>query len=129
VPTLIVILVVLGTAIWVDQDARKLVAAGATRAQLGGNSPLTWSVLTVLLWIIVFPWYLVKRGHVRQELGVATGARPTAAATLLQPPLPPPPIGSLPDLGWYVDPTNALQQRFWNGLAWTDQVRVAPPQI
>jgi hypothetical protein len=117
--TLIVILVVVGTAIWVDQDARKLLAAGATRDQLGGNSPLAWSIFTILLWIIVFPWYLVKRGHVKQELAMAAAL----------PPPPPPPPGPLPNLGWYVDPTNALQQRYWDGHSWTTNVRVAPPQI
>lgn len=106
---LIVVLVILGTAVWVDQDARKLVAAGATKAQMGGNSPLTWSVCTILLWIIVFPWYLVKRGQVRQEISVSSFPKLVNSSIL---PAPPPPSGSLPDLGWYVDPTNALQQRF-----------------
>jgi hypothetical protein len=106
VVTIVVLLGVVGTAIWVDQDARKLIAAGASKSQLG-NSPLTWGIATILVWIIVFPWYLLKRRDIRRELGIASGP--------------------LPDLGWYTDPTNALQQRYWNGQAWTEQIRVAPP--
>lgn len=120
--TILVALVVLGTAVWVDQDARKLRSAGATEEQLV-NTPLSWGVATVLLWIIVFPWYLSKRAKVRRELGLLPNAN--VAGTTAQP-MPSP--GSLPQSGWYADPSNALQQRFWEGNAWTDQVRVAPPQ-
>jgi hypothetical protein len=122
VVTILVALVVLGTAVWVDQDARKLLAAGATKEQLG-NSPITWGIATILVWIIVFPWYLSKRGKILRELGIlpiAQVAVPTTDA------MPSP--GSLPQSGWYADPTNALQKRFWDGNAWTEQVRVAPPQ-
>lgn len=29
--------------------------------------------------------------------------------------------------GWYPDPNNASQQRYWNGTAWTEQMRPAQP--
>ncbi|HEY5104935.1 MAG TPA: DUF2510 domain-containing protein [Acidimicrobiales bacterium] len=119
--TIVVLLGVFGTAIWVDQDARKLMAAGASKSQLG-NSPLTWGIATILVWIIVFPWYLLKRRDIRRELGIASG--PT---TLVHKAVAAPPSGPLPDLGWFTDPTNALQERYWNGQAWTEQIRVAPP--
>lgn len=32
-----------------------------------------------------------------------------------------------PPPGWYVDPAGAHGSRWWNGSAWTDQVREAPP--
>ncbi len=28
--------------------------------------------------------------------------------------------------GWYLDPRNAEDERFWNGHAWTDLTRAAP---
>lgn len=28
--------------------------------------------------------------------------------------------------GWYLDPRNAEDERFWNGNAWTDLTRAAP---
>lgn len=118
----LVAIVVIGTAIWVDQDARKLVAAGATKAQMGGNSPLMWSVGTILVWIIVFPWYLSKRGQVQRELGIVGKGTPVIVVPEVSAP------GPLPERGWYVDPTNALQQRFWDGRTWTSQVRVRPPE-
>jgi hypothetical protein len=121
---LVVILVVLATAIWVDRDARKLVAAGATKSQMGGNAPLTWSIATILVWIIVFPWYLVKRGQVRRELGIISNLNSTKSLALLAAP-----PGPLPDRGWYCDPTNALQERLWDGHTWTNQVRISPPKI
>jgi hypothetical protein len=120
--TLSVLLVVIGTAIWVDQDARKLVSAGATKTQLGGTSPIAWSIGTLLIWIIVFPWYVVKRAKVIRELGVSKNSPSSTVGSATQL------AGPLPDLGWYVDPTNALQQRYWTGHAWTDDVRVAPPK-
>lgn len=119
--TIVVFLVVLGTAIWVDQDARKLMAAGATKSQLG-NAPITWGIATILVWIIVFPWYLVKRGEVRRQLDIVS-----MSATSAPNPVIVPSPGPLPDSGWYADPRNALQQRYWNGQSWTEQIRIAPP--
>ena len=29
--------------------------------------------------------------------------------------------------GWYTDPANPLQERLWDGTAWTDQVRPQAP--
>lgn len=31
-----------------------------------------------------------------------------------------------PVAGWYVNPTNALEQRLWDGEGWTDEVRSLP---
>ena len=121
--TWLVLLAVIGSAIWVDQDARKLVAAGASKDQMG-NSPLTWSIATILLWIVAFPWYLNKRGKIRRELGLLPNTNVVGNRTV-----PTASPSSLPQAGWFADPTNALQQRYWDGQAWTDQVRVAPPQM
>lgn len=30
--------------------------------------------------------------------------------------------------GWYQDPANSLNERFWNGTSWTEQVRTSAPQ-
>jgi hypothetical protein len=30
-----------------------------------------------------------------------------------------------PPAGWYADPQNAAQQRYWNGAAWTEHVQPA----
>ena len=104
--TIVVIRVVLGTAIWVDQDARKLVASGATKAQLGGNSPLTWGIATILLWIIVFPWYLVNRGEVKRQLGIATNSTSRVSDTLTDPR-----PGPLPDVNPPAESFNKRAQR------------------
>lgn len=32
-----------------------------------------------------------------------------------------------PAAGWYVNPTNPLEQRYWAGDAWTEEVRPLPP--
>ena len=46
------------------------------------------------------------------------------------PSMPPPP-GGLPPAGWYLDPTMPNQQRYWDGVQWTDniapQYRFGPP--
>lgn len=52
----IVLLVVIGTTIWVGVDA--------SRRDWGkGSGTATWVLGCVLLWIVVFPWYLAKRGN------------------------------------------------------------------
>jgi hypothetical protein len=32
-----------------------------------------------------------------------------------------------PSAGWYTDPTNKLQERYWDGAQWTTQERPLPP--
>ena len=48
------------------------------------------------------------------------------------PSMPPPP-GGLPPAGWYLDPTMPNQQRYWDGVQWTDniapQYRYGPPPV
>lgn len=34
-----------------------------------------------------------------------------------------------PSAGWYANPTNALEQRYWAGEAWTEEVRPLPPTV
>lgn len=53
---LLVLLVVVGTTIWVGVDASK-------RDWSGGSGTATWVIGCVLLWIVVFPIYLAKRGR------------------------------------------------------------------
>ena len=58
---LLSVLVFVGSVIWVGVDASKRdwsVVRGS-----GGTSTVTWVVGCMLLWIIVFPMYLVKRGN------------------------------------------------------------------
>ncbi len=48
---------VVPSAIWVGVDSAK-------REWEDGSSTAAWVLGTLLLWIVVFPWYLVKRGRV-----------------------------------------------------------------
>jgi hypothetical protein len=54
-------LVVVGSTIWVGFDASQRDWTGATGS--GGTSTATWVVGCILLWILVFPLYLAKRGR------------------------------------------------------------------
>lgn len=62
-----VILLVIGTTIWVGIDAHNL---GVRRGMLSGSfldlSTAGWVVVCLLLWIIAFPCYLVARGKYQQ---------------------------------------------------------------
>lgn len=55
-------LIVIGTSIWVAFDAQKI---GIKRGQLGGGildmGCWGWFFLCLLLWIVGFPLYLIKR--------------------------------------------------------------------
>jgi hypothetical protein len=52
---LFILLVVVATTIWVGVDASK-------RDWRGGSGTATWVIGCILLWIVAFPMYLVKRG-------------------------------------------------------------------
>lgn len=61
--TLVVGLVVLGSSVWVLIDAHRLgLRAGRDgKRRLLSNDPATWFFGCILLWIVVFPLYLVAR--------------------------------------------------------------------
>jgi hypothetical protein len=74
-----VILLMLGTTIWVGFDARSRDWSDSSFA----DQPWKWVVGCLLLWIVVFPVYLVKRGQAGRASPVTPIASPPSAA---QPP-------------------------------------------
>lgn len=62
---MVVVLMVLGTSIWVWFDARGLMARipDDERKKISGlaTSPAGWAIGCILLWILVFPRYLFVR--------------------------------------------------------------------
>src|SRR4051812_37910073 len=61
---LLVVLVVVGTIIWVAVDAPK-------REWPNGSSTASWVIGCVLLWIVVFPIYLYKRSKTSPRRSVS----------------------------------------------------------
>jgi hypothetical protein len=61
----ILLIVVLGTSIWAGFDAQALISKGADKKSLGGG-PVAIFLGCLLVWIIVFSYYLVKRSNVRR---------------------------------------------------------------
>lgn len=90
------LVVVVVTTVWVSLDAREQ-----------GLDPVEWTLLVLLLWIVGFPLYLIKRYQATKALPVNAGMPP-----------PPPP-------GWYADPWRMAAQRWWDGRAWTSHVPTA----
>ena len=63
---MLILLIVIGSSIWVFFDARSIgVKKSNEKAQTGkvqmDMGPTGWAVCTLLLWIIAFPIYLYKR--------------------------------------------------------------------
>ncbi|MEJ2420240.1 MAG: hypothetical protein P8018_00670 [Acidobacteriota bacterium] len=59
-------LIVVGTSLWVLVDALNI---GVKRGQMKGvasSGPVTWAVGCLLLWIIIFPWYLIVRNKYKR---------------------------------------------------------------
>jgi hypothetical protein len=53
------ILVIVGTTVWVAVDA----SGRDWRGNSFASSPALWALGTLLLWIVIFPVYLVSRGR------------------------------------------------------------------
>src|SRR5688572_26315386 len=80
----LVFLIVLGTSIWVLVDANSL-GFGKRQMQKGkvDASPWVWFLGCLALWIVVFPFYLVKRGrYKRLDSGTAPVSSVPVLATL-----------------------------------------------
>lgn len=95
--TELLLLIVVGTSIWVALDAgqRDWSQSPVAKGALG------WFLLTLLLWIIFFPVYLSYRGQAPRKRGSA------------------PPVSPAP-AGWYPSASDPAQQRYWNGQQWTE---------
>lgn len=64
---LLVAIVVLGTGLWVYQDARRCADEGAPVTLRIGDfviaTPVMWLLGCVVLWVIAFPAYVVSRSR------------------------------------------------------------------
>jgi hypothetical protein len=69
----LIVLIVIGTTIWVGVDASK-------RDWGEGSGTGTWVVGCILLWIVVFPVYLAKRGKAPFKAAPALAAGPPGLA-------------------------------------------------
>ena len=72
---ILIVVLVIGTTIWVARDAESLMGGipKAKRKAMGWWGPAEWAIGCLLLWILVFPAYLLKRSkyrHVRFQLSV-----------------------------------------------------------
>ena len=86
----IMIVLVLGTSIWAAIDASKIGAGKVASNNWSVNtSPVQWFFLCVLLWIVFFPLYLVKRSGIRKAVIASQGTRQPGSV--------------LPAAGWYAD--------------------------
>jgi hypothetical protein len=69
---MIILLIIIGTSIWVFFDARNIgVKKTGEKAQTGkfqaDMGPVGWAICCLLLWIVAFPLYLyVRPGYKRQ---------------------------------------------------------------
>jgi len=65
----IVSLIVIGSAIWVYTDMKKIGMEDetATDTLIGKRLAWRWAVGVFALWIITFPWYLSKRKEFLQN--------------------------------------------------------------
>ena len=61
----VVLLIVIGTSIWVWVDARSIGARSGLISGVANMGPFAWFLCCLLLWIVAFPIYLAKRGAIR----------------------------------------------------------------
>jgi len=62
----IILLVILGTSIWVFFDARAIGVKKGLIKGMADMGPWGWFFVTLLLWIIGFPAYLAMRGKYKK---------------------------------------------------------------
>lgn len=62
----IIVLIVLGTSIWVLVDAKSIGVKKGQIKGMGNMGPWAWFFVCLLLWIIGFPFYLAKRGEFKR---------------------------------------------------------------
>ena len=102
--TILMLVVWPGTIIWVAIDANNRDwPTGSLFKSAGG-----WCLGLVLLWVIVFPTYLIQRGKATVRVYGAPA-----------PALPPNPTRE----GWFPDPLGRAEERYFDGDAWSADVQ------
>lgn len=84
---IIIVLLVVGTSVWVWMDARAIGARQGIIRGLGNMWPFQWFLCCLFLWIIGFPLYLAKRGTIKSTMQAAralVAASPAPARDLAQ---------------------------------------------
>ena len=78
----LIITLVVGTSIWVGIDAMTHKVPQLGQKQFGSQDPWIWAVCCLLLWIVVFPAYLIKRAvyAARDEVRQTTESIPSAGS-------------------------------------------------
>jgi len=77
----LITLVVLGTTVWVTYDAHTNQISMSSKQAYGWNSgALAWCIGCLLLWIVFFPAYLVRRSKTMAERSAARPATTMTAA-------------------------------------------------
>jgi hypothetical protein len=101
----VVLLVVIGTSIWVAIDASHIGARKGLIKGSGNMGPAGWFVCCLLIWIIGFPVYLAKRSEIKAAAAASNVSVPTPvnAGQVAQNSVASPP-------GWY-PPIAQSQQR------------------
>lgn len=70
----VLLLIMLGTTIWMTIDARIHRIAVDKKPYGLNNGALAWFLTALLLWIITFPYYLWKRSLVMNQRRISSGA-------------------------------------------------------
>ncbi len=73
----VVLLVVIGTSIWVAIDASNIGAHKGLVKGLGNMGPAGWFVCSLLIWSIGFPVYLAKRSEIKAAAAASNVSVPT----------------------------------------------------
>lgn len=62
-------ILVIGTSIWVLIDAKTIGVKKGQIQGMGNLGPMGWFFICLLLWIVGFPFYLVKRSEYKRING------------------------------------------------------------
>ena len=71
----LILLVVIGTSIWVLVDAKSIGVKKGQITGLGNMGPWGWFFACLLLWIVGFPMYLIKRGEFKKANASSVGVQ------------------------------------------------------
>lgn len=76
--------ILIGTTIWVGYDSRKYRIAVGKKPYSLNNGSLAWVMSCVLLWIGIFPYYLVRRARVLKSRKIKSSGPATVQCPLCQ---------------------------------------------
>lgn len=80
---MLIFLIILGSSLWLLFDAKTIGIKKTDEKSFTNMSPVGWFFCSLLLWIVTFPLYLIKRAELKSKFQTQPPVEPSDLSKLI----------------------------------------------